>query len=1231
MKRRSGLFIFLAFLLIFVQLPGTTIVSATSVGNESVQVNKIVNPSEIFEGGESEVTINIQGTPDGSFVKPNDIILIIDRSGSMASTYEPNKGEDKMKNAKEAAKGFIDLVDFSKHRVGVVDFASNLNYKDLSTNPTELKQYINGIQSSGGTNTKSSIEKARELLRNHRTDAQPVIILMTDGQATEPSPDTYARQLALEQAESAKSEGVVFYTIALLLKNEDPITSAPNLLMKDMATTAHHHHFVLGSVGLSEIYGAIVKEIGVASAYDVKVTDYISPEFEIVPDSYKDNIPQPTIQGNSISWDFIELKNELLTFKYKIRHKSGAAVGDLPAGHQDIKVDYKDYLGVPDHYTVLQPTIKVKYYAPVITSVIKDKGLVQGGEQIVINGQYFRTDSKVKFGDTLLTNVQYVNSNQLVITAPAGEQGTVPVQVINIDGQLASSTYQYYAIPEFTSINPKVGPLAGGNLAVISGNYFMKGVKVEFGGFESEVKSSSSTQINVIVPESVSPGLVSLKIINPDETGVTTQDAYEYLEGPVITGLNPATGLITGGEPVVITGEHFKPGVQVKFGSITVQAEFISSTEIKVTTPSWGKSESVNVTVLNPDGQNAILKNGFTYENLAPIIESVTPNEGLVTGDELIVVVGKNFQQNSKIIFKDKELTASYIDASHLRVRSPQWTAEEIVDISVKNPDGKSFKAVEAYTYKLPPVFEFTEVTPSNGPLAGGNIVYLKGNRLDSNLSVYFNDAKIAFSVISSEQLSIRVPKGLVAGKVNVKMEDKYQRSYELHEVYEYLPPAPLPAPVVSSVTPNETLRTSGEFIYINGTNFQDGAVVWLKDTKYTVSYINATQLRFRAPVWSNDEIVDVKVVNPDGQSGILTQSLHFTNPPADPAPLISALSPNSGDIAGGYFVVIDGQYFKNGAKVFFGTSEVATSFMSTSQLRVRAPLWSAEETVVLKVVNPDGLQGVANFTFTPPAPAPAPTILELSPSHAVITGGDFIYINGENFSAKSIVKFADQTIAASFMSDKQLRVRTPSWPRAETITISVINADGQEAISSFEYRLPAPPSITTLSPNHMIIDAAELVIINGENFYATSKVYFGNKEVAVTFLSNKQIRVRAPIWLTAETVSIRLVNVDGQEATLTNGFTFDPKPMKPAPVITSISPNSGLKASNMFVYVNGENFVQDAKVSVDNGTPVLASFLSNKQLRFRLPISTKTGLVNVTVINPDGQTVTVTDGFTYQ
>ncbi|MFC9778620.1 IPT/TIG domain-containing protein [Paenibacillus chitinolyticus] len=1204
--------------------------ASAEAADEIVRVTKQVNPTSILEGGEADVTVNVQGSDGVNFVKPNDIILIIDRSGSMLP--QNNNGEDKMTNAKNAAKGFIDLIDFSKHRVGVVDFASDVKFKDLSSNPADIKNYITGINASGGTATMSAIKKSQELLRAHRTDAQPVILLLTDGEATEPAPVDNARKVALEQANAAKGEGTVFYTIALLKKTENPDTSAPNLLMKDMATTSQHHHFVLGSVGLAEIYQAIVSEIGVASAYDVTVKDSVAPEFEIVPGSYKDNIPQPTVSGNTLTWKFNELKKEKLTFNYKIRHKAGQRTGDLSVGSQDIDVTFKDYLGVPSATKVVNPLIKVSYPAPEITLITPEKGSVNGGETITINGKNFRVNPTVTFGNKEALSVNFIDSTKLTVVAPAGNQGSVDLKVTNNDGQSASTPYNYYAVPEFLSVTPNSGVLAGGNDVVIAGKYFMENPKVKFGQHEAIIKSSTSTQITATVPAGDVEGFVDIEIVNSDNTSVTAKNAYEYLVGPSVTEVTPNQGTSKGGDLVTIKGDHFKTGAVVKFNTTAVPAEFVSATELKVTTPAWPKAESVKVTVINPDKLEGYLDQGFKYLNPAPTIESVSPNSGLVTGGDLVTVTGTDFLPDAKIIFKDKEVASSFVDSKHLRVRSPQWTQEETVDITVKNPDGQNAVMNQSFSYKFPQAAELISLTPASGPLEGGNSVTLKGTNLTAGLSLYVAGTKLTYTLISSDSLTFKAPKSATAGKVDVKVIDTYNRESSLKEIYEYLAPIALPAPTILSVTPSETIRTSVEVITVNGDNFQQGATLWLNDKQVAASFLSSKQLRFRAPLWDKEETVSIKVVNPDNQFVILDQGLKFTNPAPDPAPEIVSLSPDSGELKGDYLVTISGKFFKSGAKVYFGDVELTTTYLSDTQLRVRAPKGDKEGTINVRVKNTDGLEGSSTFTYTAPVLGPAPKITSLSPTQAFVTGGILVNITGENFNAQSSVKLGDKILPTTFVSDKQLRIRVPAWTKPEKVDVSVLNADGQSGLlaAGFEY-IPVPaPVITSLTPNHMQIDLSDLVYVNGENFDPSSKVYFGEKEVTFTFLSDKQLRFRAPVWSKAETVSIKVTNPDGQSVTLVNGFTFDPIPMKPAPGLTSLSPNHAVLTGGDLITVNGSNFVEGAKVSIDGGAPFAATYLNSSQLKIRIPASSKTGLVDVKVINPDGQFVILPGGFTY-
>ncbi len=83
------------------------------------------------------------------------------------------------------------------------------------------------------------------------------------------------------------------------------------------------------------------------------------------------------------------------------------------------------------------------------------------------------------------------------------------------------------------------------------------------------------------------------------------------------------------------------------------------------------------------------------------------------------------------------------------------------------------------------------------------------------------------------------------------------------------------------------------------------------------------------------------------------------------------------------------------------------------------------------------------------------------------------------------------------------------------------------------------------------------------------------------------------------------------------------------APVVTSVSPSSGPVAGGLTVTINGSDFV-DGATAVFGTVTVATAFASNRRLTAITPMATKVGPVSVTVKNPDGQSNTLSEAFTY-
>ncbi len=208
---------------------------------------------------------------------PVDVMLILDRSESMSddSYCQENPGLDRlecetqgftwvvepMNSVQTAAKYFVDLLNSSKDKAGLVSFATTARLdQSLTSNFSLVKNAIDSLVPYGWTNIGQGIEFATaEMDNNHRPDAFPVMILLTDGVPNvnseggvndEPGGAAYA----LAAANEAKEAGYTIYTIGLgSYTNPD--------LLKQLASDEDKYFSVPGPNDLNKIYNQIAFDI----------------------------------------------------------------------------------------------------------------------------------------------------------------------------------------------------------------------------------------------------------------------------------------------------------------------------------------------------------------------------------------------------------------------------------------------------------------------------------------------------------------------------------------------------------------------------------------------------------------------------------------------------------------------------------------------------------------------------------------------------------------------------------------------------------------------------------------------------------------------------------------------------------------------------------------------------------------------------------------------------------
>ena len=128
-----------------------------------------------------EVTLGIQGK---NFKTTSDVVLVIDRSGSMEGT--------KLTNTRKAAKAFGEklLTTGSTTRIAIVTFnktASAYNNGHFYT-ADELNDFKTAVDqatyANGGTNQQAGIHVAQQLLSSSSTGRLKNIVILSDGEAT---------------------------------------------------------------------------------------------------------------------------------------------------------------------------------------------------------------------------------------------------------------------------------------------------------------------------------------------------------------------------------------------------------------------------------------------------------------------------------------------------------------------------------------------------------------------------------------------------------------------------------------------------------------------------------------------------------------------------------------------------------------------------------------------------------------------------------------------------------------------------------------------------------------------------------------------------------------------------------------------------------------------------------------------------------------------------------------
>ncbi|MET7688111.1 IPT/TIG domain-containing protein [Streptomyces sp. NPDC005483] len=407
----------------------------------------------------------------------------------------------------------------------------------------------------------------------------------------------------------------------------------------------------------------------------------------------------------------------------------------------------------------------------------------------------------------------------------------------------------------------------------------------------------------------------------------------------------------------------------------------------------------------------------------APVVSSVSPNQGPASGGTSVTVTGAGFTGATAVRFGTQSATSFNVNSStQITAVSPSGTGT--VNVIVTTSQGTSTQQV-SFTYVTTPAPSLSSLSPSQGPVAGGTTVTLTGTGFTGATAVRFDGtAATSFTVNSATQITAVSP-AHAASAAAITVTTPGGTSNSLPFTY-------LGTPSVTGLSPTQGPVAGGTTVTLTGTGFTGATAVRFDGTAATSFTVNsATQITAVSPAHATGAAA-ITVTTPGGTSNPDNPSAYFYYAAV---PSLTSVAPASGTTTGGTTVTLTGNDLLGATAVRFDALAAASFTVdSATQITAMSPAHTAGAADVT-VTTPGGTSNPLSYIYLS-----APTLTSLTPAQGPTHAGTVITLTGTDLTTTTGVQFG--STPASFT------VTSP------TLIIAVAPAG-----------LPGPVAVTATTP----------------------------------------------------------------------------------------------------------------------------------------------------------------------
>ncbi|MCA9514567.1 MAG: IPT/TIG domain-containing protein [Myxococcales bacterium] len=454
--------------------------------------------------------------------------------------------------------------------------------------------------------------------------------------------------------------------------------------------------------------------------------------------------------------------------------------------------------------------------------IVESAGSQMGGERVTIYGSGFTAGAKVTFGAAIGGNVLALDDGRLNVTVPPHGRGLVDVSVELMDGQSATlaDAYLFKSDLAIGSVEPAIGPVAGGIPVTVRGDDFTEDTRVVVGDrlLENAERLDAQTIVGTLPARlSDKAGVVPVVVTDGFEQRVL-DDAFRYVDHLEVDWLHPASGARAGGTRLTLYGRGLEDDTIVAIRGVSAEIlEPGNGSAIVVRTPP-GAPGPADVRV-----QNALdtveLADAFVYlDTSAPAgvnLVHAWPGSGSSLGGTSVALTVTGLPDDGvTVMFNDKAATVTETrPADNLVVVTapPGVLGPVVVTVAA---GGEESVRDDLFSY-VPP-FSVTGVEPASGKASGGETVKVTGTGIVADAAITFGGAAARVTKVTATYAEVTTPPG-TSGLVDVVVTQGPDREVA-RGAFEYRASG---GGKLWAITPSSGSQAGGRIVRLVGTGFR--------------------------------------------------------------------------------------------------------------------------------------------------------------------------------------------------------------------------------------------------------------------------------------------------------------------------------------------------------------------------------------------------------------------------